>query len=243
MRKTLALLFALAVFVPLAACGGDDDSSSSVSLEPSDSESTATTDGDSEASSGDTSGFCSDVEDVANSDINEQLDFENADDLETAAGVIAALGGSAPAELQDDFETVVDFFGIFHDHFEDFTDPDQQEALQAEFGDEIAAFDEATTNIDEFTLSECGITIDGETADSSGSDSGSGDSSGSSDGQDTSLDDFAEDVSACQGGDMATCDVLFGETPSGSEAEAVALDCGGEDPSGGHFGDCESTFG
>jgi Septum formation len=60
---------------------------------------------------------------------------------------------------------------------------------------------------------------------------------------DTSLDDFADDVEGCEDGDMVVCDTLYSETPVGSEAEAVALTCGGEDPGGDHRGDCEDAFG
>jgi hypothetical protein len=73
--------------------------------------------------------------------------------------------------------------------------------------------------------------------------SGGGLGSGGGGGDDTSLDDFADLVDSCEGGDMADCDELYATTPAGSEAEAVALECGGEDPGGRHIGDCDAEFG
>jgi len=72
---------------------------------------------------------------------------------------------------------------------------------------------------------------------------GDGGGGGVGGGDDTSLEDFADLVESCEGGDMADCDQLFFDTPPGSEAEAVALECGGEDPGGDHRGDCEDQFG
>lgn len=61
--------------------------------------------------------------------------------------------------------------------------------------------------------------------------------------EDTSLEDFADLVESCEGGDMADCDQLYADTPIGSQAEAVALECGGEDPGGQNAGTCEDQFG
>jgi hypothetical protein len=47
-------------------------------------------------------------------------------------------------------------------------------------------------------------------------------------GEDTSLEDFADLVESCEGGDMADCDELFRTTPVGSEAEEIGATCGGE---------------
>lgn len=68
----------------------------------------------------------------------------------------------------------------------------------------------------------------------------SGGSSGS--GEDTSLDDFADDVEDCEGGDLAACDQLYLETPVGSEAEAVGASCGGQSDTPLN-GSCESELG
>jgi hypothetical protein len=79
---------------------------------------------------------------------------------------------------------------------------------------------------------------------SGGDTGGSGDSGDSGDsGEDTSLEDFADLVGSCEDGDMADCDTLYSTTPIGSEAEAVALECGGEDPGGDNAGTCEEQFG
>lgn len=72
---------------------------------------------------------------------------------------------------------------------------------------------------------------------------GGGGGGGGTGGEDTSLDDFADLVESCEGGDMADCDQLYATTPVGSEAEAVALECGGEDPGGQNAGTCEEQFG
>lgn len=72
---------------------------------------------------------------------------------------------------------------------------------------------------------------------------GSGPAIGESGGEDTSLEDFAELIESCEGGEMADCDALYAGTPFGSEAEAVALECGGEDPGGNNTGTCEEQFG
>jgi hypothetical protein len=48
---------------------------------------------------------------------------------------------------------------------------------------------------------------------------------------------------ACEGGDMAACDDLYFATGFGTPEEAVAMSCGGRDPSTEHRGDCEETFG
>ena len=74
-------------------------------------------------------------------------------------------------------------------------------------------------------------------------DDSSGDDSDDDSDEDTSLEDFADQVEDCEGGDMAACDQLYADTPIGSEAEAVALECGGEDPGGQNAGTCEDQFG
>jgi hypothetical protein len=260
MRKILALLFGLALFVPLAACGGGDDDetssgsgSSSASSDEDDDESTTTTeeedddsgDSDSDGGANADSEYCGVVQDVIDLDDafgDEELDF--ADD-ETVAIVVNALEDLRDSvdddDIADDYDTAIDGFEAIADAVRDaggdedaelevFTDPD--------FEDQFTEFTAATERIDEFTLEECGTTLDGstETDDSS-------DSSSSSSGEDTSLEDFADDVEGCEDGDMAVCDELFAETPVGSEAEAVSHECGGEDPGGFHTGDCEEVFG
>jgi hypothetical protein len=42
---------------------------------------------------------------------------------------------------------------------------------------------------------------------------------------------------------MAACDDLYFATGFGTPEEAVAMSCGGRDPSTEHRGDCEETFG
>ena len=50
-------------------------------------------------------------------------------------------------------------------------------------------------------------------------------------GEDTSLEDFADLIESCEGGDMADCDTLYGTTPIGSQAEEIGATCGGESTS------------
>jgi hypothetical protein len=51
---------------------------------------------------------------------------------------------------------------------------------------------------------------------------------GTAGGEDTSLEDFADLVGECEGGDLAACDELYRVTPIGSEAETVGATCGGQ---------------
>lgn len=46
----------------------------------------------------------------------------------------------------------------------------------------------------------------------------------------------------CGSGSLVACDLLYHDTPSGSEDERFAMDCGGRDPGGDHHGDCLLTF-
>jgi hypothetical protein len=81
-------------------------------------------------------------------------------------------------------------------------------------------------------------------SDDSGSDDSGSDDSGS-DGSVPGSDDPALSglADACGGGDMAACDDLWVDSDVGSDLEAFAETCGGVDPAGGHWGDCEETFG
>jgi hypothetical protein len=85
----------------------------------------------------------------------------------------------------------------------------------------------------------------------SGSDDGSGGSGDTGSGSgvvppDALSDADPEDIpvaEACAGGDMAACDTLWGQTPTGSNIEAFAESCGGLDPGGAHERTCEEDFG
>ena len=48
---------------------------------------------------------------------------------------------------------------------------------------------------------------------------------------------------ACGQGDMAACDSLWPQTPTGSNIEAWAESCGGRDPGGAHESTCVEDFG
>ena len=88
-----------------------------------------------------------------------------------------------------------------------------------------------------------------DTGDDSGDDSGdestttTGDA-GDDEEEDTSLEDFADLVESCEGGDMADCDTLYATTPIGSEAEEIGATCGGEVDLGEiEAGTCEEELG
>jgi hypothetical protein len=61
-------------------------------------------------------------------------------------------------------------------------------------------------------------------------------------GEDTSLEDFADLVEDCEGGDLAACDDLYFATPVGSEAETVGATCGGQSEERLN-GSCEAELG
>lgn len=62
--------------------------------------------------------------------------------------------------------------------------------------------------------------------------------------EDTSLEDFADGVEACEGGDLAACDDLYNDTPIGSQAEEIGATCGGEVEFGEiEPGTCEAELG
>ena len=61
-------------------------------------------------------------------------------------------------------------------------------------------------------------------------------------GEDTSLQDFADLVGQCEGGDLAACDELYFATPVGSEAEIVGATCGGQSDEPLN-GSCEAELG
>jgi hypothetical protein len=85
---------------------------------------------------------------------------------------------------------------------------------------------------------DIGLPDDSGTDDSGTDDSGTDDSDAGSD--DPALSDLSD---ACGSGDMAACDDLWLDTDVGSDLEAFAETCGGRDPEGGHYNDCEDTFG
>lgn len=262
MRRLPALVLATALLVPLAACGGDDgddETSSSASASGTEDDGTTTTEAQEEDEpSGDAADFCAGVEDIVESDISEDLDFEDEDDLRAAVAILEDLAEDAPSAIEDDFDVVLDFFEIILDDFDDFQDPTQSEALQEEFADELADFNEATDALDEFSLDECGITIDGTTADGSdggggtgGSDLELGDPSSPPDATEEGLLDdsvsraqLASLMADCEDGNLVACDGVFAATSVGSPEEEYGSTCGGRlDPEDGVSGRCEERFG
>ena len=63
--------------------------------------------------------------------------------------------------------------------------------------------------------------------------------------EDDSLEEFADLIESCEGGDMADCDELYLTTPPGSAAEEIGLNCGGriEFGAGDIPGQCEANLG
>lgn len=247
MRKFLAVFFGLALFIPLAACGGgDDDESSSdrttTTADEDDDEETTTTEGDDEDEGGGSSEFCGVIEDINDADFDE-LDFEDPEALGAALDALEELRDAAPEELEDDVAQLVAGFEFLAENIDELSDPETAAELEEEFADEFEDFDAAGERVDDFSLEECGITVDGETADDDG---GATDDtvsdSGSDDGEDTSLEDFADEIDDCEGGDMAACDDLFLNTPADSEAERIGATCGGRSDEEIPF-QCEATFG
>lgn len=263
MRKFLALVFGLALFVPLAACGGGDDedtssgsSSGSASSADEDEESTTTTEADDDEGDGGgganaDSEYCDNVQAVIDLDDafgEDEFDFTDEDTLNVVLDALEELRDSVDDDdIADDYDTAIDGFELIAEAVQD-AGGDEDAALEVftdpELADQLQGFEEATTRIDEFTLEQCGQTLDGSTeADGGFEETDDTSSTAGADDEDTSLDDFADDVDACEGGDLEACDTLYSETPFGSEAEAVALECGGEDPGGNHTGDCVESFG
>lgn len=253
MRKFLALLFGLALFVPLAACGGGDDedssssSGSASSIEDEDEETTTTTEEeDEDEGDGDSSEFCGVIDDIQDADFDE-LDFEDPEALAAALDALEELRDAAPGDLEEDMDQLIAGFEFLAENFDDLSDPEASAELEEEFADEFEDFDAAGERVDEFSLEECGITVDGETADdttddTATDDTASGSGSGGDSGEDTSLEDFADEIEDCEGGDMAACDDLFLSTPAGSEAETIGATCGGRSDEEIPF-QCEATFG
>jgi hypothetical protein len=268
MRKFLALLFGLALFVPLAACGGGDDedssSSSGSASSADDEETTTTTEEEDEDDGGDSSEFCGVIDDIQDANFDE-LDFEDPEALAAALDALEELRDAAPGDLEEDMDQLIAGFEFLAENFDDLSDPEAAAELEEEFADEFEDFDAAGERVDEFSLEECGITVDGETADDS---SGSGDddddagSGGASDaelgdpesppdatedgllGTSVSVDELDDLMADCEDGDLAACDEVFAVTSVGSPEEDYGSTCGGRlDIEDEVNGQCEVTFG
>lgn len=143
MRTIAALLLLALVSFPLAACGDDDDSGGA--------------DG-SGGGGGDAASFCDDARDLDErfAGIGEDFDPES---LAEVRNTLADL--DAPAEIEDDFETLVDGFDVLIEALEDI-DINDPEALQ-ELGGLAEEFEEseaAADRIGTFLEEECGIESD-----------------------------------------------------------------------------------
>ena len=156
----------------LAGCGGGDDSDASGSDtspgevgESPESVSPSEPTGDETADS-----FCDEVQaaDDALTDATENLDVTDPE------GAVAALDDAveamreidAPAEIADDWETVVSASESMLDAIDelDLSDPEsaaqQLEDLSTQLEEDAAAIEEAGDRIDQYLSEECGITLD-----------------------------------------------------------------------------------
>jgi hypothetical protein len=167
--------------------------------------------------------FCAAVARIAATDLGANFTSGDEDDVADALAVLDDLRPEVPAAIADDYAVIIDFVEVVLDDFDLFHDPDRAEELAEEQAEAIERFGEAVAEVDELTLAECGVTMAGARPDAT-------------------LETFAGHVESCRAGDMHDCDTLYAETPFGSLAEAVALECGGVAPGGGHRGDCEDTF-
>lgn len=126
--------------------------------------------GDDGSDDGDTSGtpapgFCTTADRFINDDSLAQLDLTNPDDVAVAVALLEDLRDDAPDEIADDVQVIIDVFQeVALAAAEAGPSQEEQEALAAEYADEIAALDEATAVLAEFTQEECGIDILGDSS-------------------------------------------------------------------------------
>lgn len=273
MRKPLALLFATALFVPLAACGGDDgddeDASSSASASASAS---GTEEEEEEPSGGAGDGYCDALEEAseAGDELEEAFDEGDPAAFEAGQEILEGLRDEVDNDdVAEDYELLIEAFDVFAEVFAEVgNDPEAQaEAFEdPEVVEQFEEFEAAGERLDEFNLEECGITLDGETAEEaeddgsfdeveddigSSSDLELGDPSSppdvseddllSSSGSVDELEDLMDD---CEDGDLAACDEVFAMTSVGSPAEDYGSTCGGRlDIEDEVSGSCEAQFG
>ena len=186
MRKPLAVLLSLLFVASLAACSDDDagpdaaSGSGSGTEEPSagdGSDDATTTTGDDEGdddvttTTGDDSGddagpaseeYCAVADRFVSDESLANLDMTDPDDVAIGVALLEELRDAAPDDIQDDIQVIIDVFQeVAVAAAEAGDDPEAQAAISEEFQEEIAALDEATTVLTEFTLDECGIDITG----------------------------------------------------------------------------------
>jgi len=183
--------------------------------------------------------------------------------VEDVSDLVGAVSDLPQVDCTDDHDGEV-FFLFEHEGDDD--DYPGGEALQAEAADDCegdafedytgTSYSESAIFVGYITPSEqswsqgdresiC-VASTGSTVDVSFEDNGDdfllGSGDGTSGGDDTSTIEFAGLISACQEGDLASCDELYRTTPVGSEAEEIGATCGGRSDTPLN-GSCESELG
>lgn len=201
---------------------------------------------------------------AACSDEDSVFNVAVGDCVEDASALIGSVTELPDVDCTDAHDGEVIFL---FEHEGDNDDFPGEEALQSEAGEECSgdvfedytgvSFLETSINISLITPSDeswsggdretiC-VASTGETVDESFRNNGDAfplatDTPGDGSGGDTSLEDFADLVGECEGGDNAACDELYRDTPAGSEAETVGATCGGRSDER-LLGTCESELG
>lgn len=112
--------------------------------------------------------FCQQAEIFATDSSLGNLDFNDPADIDTGVRLLENFRDAAPDEIKGDLQVIVDGFrnvAIALREAENSDDPAAQEAMGLELQDDLAALATASENVGAFTLEECGIDINGGTAD------------------------------------------------------------------------------
>ena len=180
------------------------------------------------------------------------------EDFDTEREALAVVRAAADGDLDQEVESVEGFLDDADQALEGVDRDDEEEVAEAFEDFDADDFEEVNGDlleIAELVDDECdteivadftGDTGEGEeteeTDDTADTDDTDDTAVDDEEAEDTSLEDFADLVESCEGGDMADCDQLFLETPIGSEAEDVGRTCGGEGDET-TAGRCEELFG
>lgn len=108
--------------------------------------------------------FCQQANVFATDTSLGDLDFSDPADLETGVSLLESFRDAAPEEIADDLQVIVDGFeAVATALAEAGTDPAAQAAAAEELQDDLAALSEASANVQQFTMDQCGIDITGGT--------------------------------------------------------------------------------
>jgi hypothetical protein len=161
------------IVVALAGCGGDDDGQTAGSAAADTGAAAPTTepsDDSPAAATGDDEGFCAEVE-AAGDELQSLGQGPDFTDVEDAANALRQSRDTLqsiepPAEIADDWSTVISYFDAAVTSFEDldFSDPvkleQQLEELTTVLEQGSADLEKAGTRIDAYLKDECGIVLD-----------------------------------------------------------------------------------